>query len=133
MPVSSRRIIAHQRSASTSSLASPARTERWPAPTEHRARLPSARHDFSRIPVLAPNHAAVMVRRGAVSGIDSRPLPDPLRGELEAALATPLDRVRLHVSGTQAAALGGEAFTLGRDIHFAAGRYAPETSQGRRL
>lgn len=47
-----------------------------------------------------------------------------------------VDDVRIHTSGPAAdtaQALGAQAYTVGRDIAFAPGRFAPETTEGRRL
>jgi len=55
---------------------------------------------------------------------------------MEARFGRDLGGVRVHTGPEAAAsarALGAAAFTLGRDVVFAAGRYAPETASGRRL
>lgn len=76
---------------------------------------------------------------GAVaSGVASpaAPLDEAVRSELEPRFGHDLGAVRLH-SGTQAAAsaqdVGALAYTVGHDIVFASGRYAPHTAPGRRL
>ena len=61
-----------------------------------------------------------------------RPLPDALRGKMEAALGADFSGVRVHV-GPQAERIGAIAFTLGSDIYFAPGRYQPETIHGQQL
>jgi hypothetical protein len=65
-----------------------------------------------------------------------RPLDSTVRREFEAGFRADFSRVRVHddprahaVSDT----LNAHAFTTGRDIFFARGAYAPETSAGRRL
>ena len=78
-----------------------------------------------------PAVAAALERRGA-----GDELADHLRRELERELGVALGGVRLHTDSvaTRAAdALGAEAFTLGEDVFFAAGRFAPETAAGRAL
>jgi len=56
--------------------------------------------------------------------------------EMSSRFARDLGDVRLHTdSGAEEAArsLGAEAFTSGRDIYFASGRYRPETAEGEHL
>jgi hypothetical protein len=65
-----------------------------------------------------------------------RPLPDAVRAELEPRFGADFGAVRVHAD-QRAAGLaeryGAQAFTVGRDIAFGAGRYAPESSSGRAL
>jgi hypothetical protein len=61
-----------------------------------------------------------------------KPLPDAVRGKMEAALGADFSGVRVHV-GPQAERIGAIAFTTGSDIYFAPGRYQPETIQGQQL
>ncbi len=70
-------------------------------------------------------------RLGLASG-GGRPLPDPVRGKMEAALGADFRNVRVHV-GPQAERIGAVAFTLGSDIYFAPGRYQPDTMQGQQV
>jgi hypothetical protein len=59
-----------------------------------------------------------------------------LRSEFELALGADFSLVRLHSgreAGASALALGARAYTLGSDIVFAPGHYAPETAAGRAL
>ncbi|TYB64808.1 DUF4157 domain-containing protein [Nonomuraea sp. PA05] len=63
-------------------------------------------------------------------------LPDALRTEMENAFRRPFDDVRIHDDSTadQAARdLNALAFTIGSDIYFRAGAYAPSTPSGKRL
>jgi beta-lactamase superfamily II metal-dependent hydrolase len=64
------------------------------------------------------------------------PLPDPVRSFFESRFSHDFSGVRVH-SGPPAAdsarSLNAAAYTVGADIVFAPGRYAPETSEGRRL
>ncbi len=60
-------------------------------------------------------------------------LEEGLRTKMESALGADLSAVRIHRDGTADAlsrGLNARAFTLGRDIYFAAGEYAPETETG---
>ena len=61
-----------------------------------------------------------------------RPLPDAVRGHMEAALGADFSAVRVHV-GPQAERIGAVAFTLGHEIYFAPGRFQPDTAHGRQL
>ena len=89
-------------------------------------------------------HPAAVQRHGAGNAfaVDSaalglasgggKPLPDSVRGQMEAALGANFSNVRVHV-GPQAERIGAIAFTVGSDIYFAPGRYQPATVQGRQL
>lgn len=71
----------------------------------------------------------------ATSGA-GRPLDTVARNFLEPRFGRSFDDVRIHADPDAAAAsdaLRANAFTAGRDIYFAEGRYAPETAAGRRL
>lgn len=64
------------------------------------------------------------------------PLVPLARAPMERALSHSFSDVRIHtdtVAARSAADIGAEAYTIGRDVVFASGRYAPETSSGRRL
>jgi len=78
-----------------------------------------------------------------------RKVPESREGALERSADTPsnsallalmrrgaAEQVRFHTSGRAAdaaEALGAKAFTIGHDVAFASGRFAPETREGRRL
>jgi hypothetical protein len=65
-----------------------------------------------------------------------RPLPAAARADFERQLGHDFADVRLHTDGAadaSARAVRARAFTVGRDIAFAAGQYQPETTEGRRL
>lgn len=64
------------------------------------------------------------------------PLAAPERGRFEASLGTDLSDVRVHTgsdSAVAAHALGAHAFTVDRDIHFAAGSHRPNEPSGLHL
>ena len=68
--------------------------------------------------------------------LGGQPLPPPLRGEMEADLGADLGDVRVHADGAAAAAAAGmraKAYTVGTDIVFSAGRFDPQTHEGRWL
>lgn len=81
------------------------------------------------------------VHQGVQSRIDSfrgggQPLPSTLRGYFEPRFGHDFGGVRIH-TGAQAAeaahSINALAFTVGRDVAFAAGQYSPETGAGKRL
>ncbi|HEY0477862.1 MAG TPA: DUF4157 domain-containing protein, partial [Kofleriaceae bacterium] len=113
-----------------------------PAPAPHGAALWHA----------AERHAVTLYRRavknGAVNQDDpavdaalrqrggGQSLPERLRVEMERKLRTSLAGVRIHTDGVAAQAaraLDAAAFTVGEDIFFASGAYAPDTPAGRKL
>ncbi len=75
--------------------------------------------------------AAIDARRG-----HGRPLDEEHRGPMEQVFGRDLSDVQIH---TDAAAdelnrrVRADAFTVGRDVFFRAGRYAPDSPDGRRL
>jgi hypothetical protein len=78
-----------------------------------------------------PAVAAALHRIGA-----GQPLPAAARAPLERALGTSLAAVRIHtddVAAAAALAVRAAAFTVGEDIFFAAGAFAPDTPDGARL
>ncbi|PTL76673.1 DUF4157 domain-containing protein [Vitiosangium sp. GDMCC 1.1324] len=66
------------------------------------------------------------------AGRTGQPLPEPLRAKMETAFGHDFAQVRVHENGN-AAALGATAYTRGHDLHFAPGRYQPETQSGQAL
>jgi hypothetical protein len=71
------------------------------------------------------------VNRAASSS--SAPLPEPVRSGFEDSLGTNLSEVRIHTgseSAEAATAVGAKAYTVGQDIHFGAGHYAPADPAG---
>ena len=70
------------------------------------------------------------------AGSSGHGLPDALRARFESSLAADLSTVRLHTGGDSAAAahaVGARAYTVGQDIHFAAGAYDPGSTAGLQL
>jgi hypothetical protein len=64
------------------------------------------------------------------------PLPSDVRAKMEPQLKADLSSVKVGTSGESAAAaeqLGARAFTVGNEIHFNAGEFAPGTREGDRL
>lgn len=80
------------------------------------------------------DHADESVARALRS--PSEPLPVAVRRTMEARFGHDFGRVRIHTDGTARASarqLGAHAYTVGRDIVFAHGQYAPQTHAGQRL
>src|SRR5471030_3551397 len=67
-----------------------------------------------------------------LSGGVGRPLPDSVRHKMEAFFKTDFSSVRVY-QGNQAQSIGAHAFTMGSDIYFAPGQYAPDTPRGQQL
>ena len=99
-------------------------------PVRRRADAAHAGHDGSQ-PV---GTAAASRIRGLQSS--GAPLPQAARDQFEPRFGHDFSSVRVHTGGAAAESareLGAQAYTLGQDIVFAAGRYAPETPAGRQL
>lgn len=65
-----------------------------------------------------------------------QPLPTAVRTDMEESLGHDFGRIRVHVddrAAASAAAVGANAYTVGPDIVFGAGRYAPTTLAGRQV
>jgi len=60
-------------------------------------------------------------------------LPEGLRARMEGSFGTDFGGVQIHAESSQAAALGAEAFAYGDALHFAPGRFQPETQAGQAL
>ncbi len=100
-------------------------------------RFPAARQPHGITPASAAAHdeAAAEVPPDVESTLRSagRPLDGRTRADFEARFGHDFSRVRIHDDARAAAAVGAQAFTLGSDIVFDAGRYAPGSESGRRL
>ena len=73
---------------------------------------------------------------GRAIGSSATALPTDVRSDMEQKFGHDFARVRVHAgseAGASAAALGAEAYTVGNDIVFAPGRFAPSTAAGSRL
>jgi hypothetical protein len=68
--------------------------------------------------------------------LPGQPLPASVRAEMEQRFGEDLGDVRLHVgreAAESAAAVDASAYTVGRDIVFGTGNYAPDSASGREL
>lgn len=107
-----------------------------PAPTERAlieigSTSDPAEHEANRV----RSNRAVGCRDLGAAAVGT-PLPSAPRVLLEAGLGRDFKGVRVHTdhaAGELTEHLGANAFTLGRDIFFAPGRYRPDTEAGRRL
>lgn len=84
----------------------------------------------------APGKTTLTSRLAARASAEAMPLPPDLRARFEASLGVELGAVRLH-TGAESEALveaeGAHALTYGQDIHFGAGRFAPQDPFGLHL
>jgi ribosomal protein S18 acetylase RimI-like enzyme len=109
-----------------------------PAPAFVAARPPGPPAPaFAAAPAAVQRHTtggafAVEAGQLGLASVGGRPLPDAVRGKMEAALGTDFSNVRVHV-GPQAERIGAIAFTIGSDIYFAPGRYQPDSMHGQQL
>ncbi len=58
------------------------------------------------------------------------PIPDGVRSRFEQAFGASFSDVRIHRGSAQATGIGATAFARGTDIHFAPGRFDPDSSSG---
>ena len=70
------------------------------------------------------------------AAVRGEPLPASVRESFEGRFGADFSSVRVHAdrdAGASALALGARAFTVGRDIVFAPGHFAPHKAAGREL
>ena len=100
----------------------------------------------TRLPASSLQRAVERDARGVAAGAEQAvaeaagtagaPLPAHLQRKFEASTGADLSGVRVHTnaaSQSAAAAVGAQAYTVGNDIHFAAGRYQPDDPFGLHL
>jgi outer membrane protein OmpA-like peptidoglycan-associated protein len=78
--------------------------------------------------------SATPARQSDASG--GHPLAAGVRKKMEAGFGHDFAAVRVHAddeSAAKARQMGAQAFTVGTDVHFAAGHYRPQSEQGRSL
>lgn len=99
---------------------------------DHHARKVTSTHlDGAVVQEVRPRRAASPPLPSA-----SRPLDVPTRGRMERLFGTDFGGVRVHTGAAAAHAarsLSAQAFTIGSDVAFGAGRYRPESAAGRTL
>jgi outer membrane protein OmpA-like peptidoglycan-associated protein len=87
-------------------------------------------------PATSPVSDSLRVRRHRTATGEGRPLPADVRAEWEARFGHDFGHVRVHTDAAAAAAasaVDARAYTVGVDVAFAAGQYAPESAAGREL
>ena len=113
-------------------------TTRRPAPTNraHRHSPPLARRSLQRTPGAASRESAAPPGVDAALRTPGQPLDRETRARMEPGFGHNFSQVRVH-TGPQAAesasALGAQAYTVGSDMVFGAGQYAPQTPAGQQL
>ena len=86
-------------------------------------------------PLLDQDDSSVASNINALNGGGSS-LPETTRTFFESRFRTDFRQVRVHtgaIAAEAARSINAKAFTLGRNIAFASGQYAPESNEGRRL
>jgi hypothetical protein len=86
-------------------------------------------------PQLRPEHVAASIVEKTINA-PGQPLDPAIRAEMEARFGQDFGNVRIHVGGDAAAsakAINAKAYTVGSDIAFATGQYAPDAASGRQL
>jgi Domain of unknown function (DUF4157) len=112
-----------------------------PTPLSHKYAASEVEHSTVRLRVMEDT-----IQRSAEGGYASKveaavasggaPIPADIRAYLEPRFGHDFSHVRVHDNAVAAAAarsINSRAFTLGANIAFAQGEYAPRTAQGRRL
>lgn len=93
-----------------------------------------SRRASSTSPALAPVRGAETAARATTGG--GQPLSSDVRSYFEPRFQMDFGDVRVHTHGEGASAarnIRAHAYTLGRDVVFGDGEYAPQTTHGRRL
>lgn len=93
----------------------------------------SAQLVFRRAETDALPHQDARARLEAAARNSGEKLPEAIRAQLERALGTDLEAVRVHTdtrSAEAASAIHASAYSVGSHIHFAAGRFDPTTPGG---
>jgi outer membrane protein OmpA-like peptidoglycan-associated protein len=89
---------------------------------------------FDRDRVRPPASSPTPVRQPDAA--TAQPLTQGVREKMETGFGHDFSAVRVHAgneSAMQSRAMGAQAFTVGSDVHFAAGRYQPQSEQGQSL
>jgi hypothetical protein len=105
---------------------------RQPKEEEEEGEIPQAKETQAQMFEVTPD---VQNQINAVRGA-GKPLPVSVRSFFEPRFGYDFSPVQVHMdapAGKLTKAMRAQAFTLGRDIVFSAGKYTPETAEGRRL
>ncbi len=109
----------------------PVGTAMWRAAERRAATLYRHAQDSGEVATDDPVVDEALARCGS-----GQALPSHLRAQMERELGISLARVRVHTDAIAAAAANAvraHAFTVGEDIFFATGTYAPDSTDGRKL
>ena len=137
MPVSSPHDAAEREAVQTA-----ARIVRMPAPMHSPYVAPLAGHIAQRAPIIArqpdgqPNVSANLAAEIASTRSSGSPLPPSVRSFMEPRFGARFDNVRVNADAGAARMsreLGARAFTVGNSIYFGAGRFQPDTRDGKEL
>jgi uncharacterized protein DUF4157 len=74
--------------------------------------------------------------KGVVGSGGGTPLDDETRGLMESRMGADFGDVRVHTDGAasdSAKSVNAQAYTVGTDVVFQSGKYAPETDEGRKM
>lgn len=112
------------------------RWQREPRPARTEAREPTPDPVRDTQDSISPLRAAGNLGIQRLLAPETSALPEPIRGHYESRLGTSLSAVRIHQGpwadlATQS--LGTRAFTLGSDMVFGSGQFAPHTAAGNQL
>jgi outer membrane protein OmpA-like peptidoglycan-associated protein len=91
---------------------------------------------LSRGAASTPTPIERLVAAGAESGSDGQPLAPTVRARMQTRLGVPLTDVRIHADSHAAAlagTVGANALTIGQDVYFGSGAFAPESETGDEL
>lgn len=116
----------------SSAIRTPAKPPARPNPTS----IPAPSASLQRVPTERTLATGVPPIVHEVLGSAGQPLDASPRAALERSLGHDFGRVRVHTDARAAASaqtVNALAYTVGHDLVFGAGRYAPGTTDGRRL
>jgi hypothetical protein len=102
------------------------------AENQHQARATGTIASMLHLQRAAGNQAVTRL----LAADSGRPLDPGIRAQMEARFGWNFDNVRVHAGAGAADAakdLSAKAITVGTHIAFASGRFAPDTTDGRRL
>lgn len=132
-------------SAAGADLSAPKATEKKPdlkpAPAPTPTPISTGEKKKEEIPIQRKAESSAPVNTGSAN-VDSvlrssgRPLDPSTRHEMESRIGFDFSSVRLHTdsrAADSAQSLSAHAYTVGSNVVFAPGRYAPQTGEGRRL
>jgi hypothetical protein len=131
-----------QRSCACGGTCPKCRAEAAASGTENMAMSPEAPDEVRHIQAQAAHDSPPTMMDGGTAPPDlippgdGTPLDHGTRRFMESRIGTDLRDVRVHTDERAAAsadAIGADAYATGRDIYFAAGRYAPSSVDGQRL